>query len=97
MLQGRIGLSPFNHRQAECTFCLKILASWYGHPQCEYESTDASFTLADLDLSQAVLSPGLSWNTDYFIGHGIIVVAPEPSRVLLVFLGLCLGFHSRRR
>lgn len=55
------------------------------------------FTLADLDLSQAILGSGLFWNMDYFLSHGIIIVAPEPSRALFLGLAaLALTFRRRR-
>ena len=38
----------------------------------------------------------LGWNTDLFLSHGVLVVAPEPGRLLLVFLGLA-GLCLRRR
>ena len=38
----------------------------------------------------------LGWNTDLFLSHGVLVVAPEPGRMLLVFLGLA-GLCLRRR
>jgi len=39
----------------------------------------------------------LTFDTSLFTSHGIIVVVPEPSRVLLLFLGLLALFHRRRR
>ncbi|MCF7784977.1 MAG: autotransporter-associated beta strand repeat-containing protein [Prosthecobacter sp.] len=48
------------------------------------------------DFSGAALDSGLSFNTQLFASNGIIVVVPEPSRVLLFFLGL-FGLLLRRR
>ncbi|MES2736995.1 MAG: autotransporter-associated beta strand repeat-containing protein [Verrucomicrobiota bacterium] len=42
------------------------------------------------------LTGSLSWDTGLFNSHGLIVVVPEPSRLLLLFIGL-LGLHFRRR
>lgn len=43
------------------------------------------------------LSPsGLDWNTDYLATNGVVFVVPEPSRTVLMLLGL-LSLISRRR
>jgi len=55
-----------------------------------------TFTLADLDLSDVALGSGLSWDTSAFTTYGVLVVVPEPSRILLLLLGLC-SFALRRR
>lgn len=55
-----------------------------------------SFTTANLDLSAFSLGSGLSWDTSAFTTYGVIVVVPEPSRVLLLLLGLS-GLLLRRR
>ncbi len=54
-----------------------------------------SFTLADLDLS-SLLASGFLFDTSAFTTYGVIVVVPEPSRMLLLMLGL-LGLLTRRR
>lgn len=54
-------------------------------------SGDGSF---DLDLP--VLTNGNLWDTSLWISHGVVFVVPEPSRALLVLLGL-LGLMLRRR
>jgi autotransporter-associated beta strand protein len=51
-------------------------------------------TAADFDLPS--LGSGLSWDTSRFVTTGAIAVIPEPSRALLLFLGL-LGLYFRRR
>lgn len=56
------------------------------------------FTLASLDLTGMALSDGNFWATDKFITDGIIYVAPEPSRMLLVLTGaMALVLRRRRR
>lgn len=52
--------------------------------------TGYDLNLPDLSAYQ------LGWNTDLFLSHGVLVVAPEPGRLLLVFLGLA-GLCLRRR
>lgn len=48
------------------------------------------------DFSSVSLTSGLGFNTDLFLSNGILVVVPEPSRMLLLLLGL-LGVALRRR
>ncbi|MEZ5387974.1 MAG: autotransporter-associated beta strand repeat-containing protein [Prosthecobacter sp.] len=50
--------------------------------------------LGDLDLPS--IDAALAWNTSLFSSHGILIVVPEPSRALLLMLGL-LGLMLRRR
>ncbi len=54
-----------------------------------------NFNVAD-NLLLGALSGGLDWDTSLFNNYGIIVVVPEPSRALLLLLGL-LGLLVRRR
>lgn len=56
--------------------------------------TGASGNEGDLDLP--TLTGGLLWDVSRFTTNGIIIVVPEPSRVLLMLLGL-LAFALRRR
>ena len=50
----------------------------------------------DLDLPS--LSGGLVWDTSLFQSHGVVVVvSPEPGRVMLLLLGLLAMFGRRRR
>ncbi len=50
----------------------------------------------DLDLPS--LSPGLIWDTSLFQSHGVVVVvSPEPGRVMLLLLGLLAMLGRRRR
>jgi hypothetical protein len=44
----------------------------------------------------STISPGLAWDTSLFDSYGIIVVVPEPGRILFLMLGL-LGLLARRR
>lgn len=53
-------------------------------------SASSDFSLPDLSSS------GLAWDTSAFTTYGIIVVVPEPSRVLFFMLGI-LGLCLRRR
>ncbi|OYX25072.1 MAG: hypothetical protein B7Z10_07470 [Rhodobacterales bacterium 32-66-7] len=55
-----------------------------------------TFTIADLDLTSLSLGSGLFWDTSAFTTYGVIVIVPEPSRILLLLLGLS-GLLLRRR
>ena len=48
------------------------------------------------DINLPTLTGSLAWDTSQFLTHGLVIVTPEPSRVLLLMLGL-LGFGLRRR
>ena len=50
--------------------------------------------LGDFDLP--TLGAGLGWDTSAFTSYGIVVVVPEPSRALLLLLGVA-GLLLRRR
>lgn len=51
----------------------------------------------DTDVDLPSLSGGLMWNTTLFTSHGVLVVVPEPSRALLLILGLlAVGLRRRR-
>lgn len=52
-------------------------------------------TATDLNLG-GILGSGLAWDTSAFASYGVIVVVPEPSRVLFLMVGL-LGLMLRRR
>lgn len=56
--------------------------------------TGATGNEGDLDLP--TLSGGLLWDVSQFTQHGIIIVVPEPSRVILLLFG-ALAFTMRRR
>ncbi|OYW77350.1 MAG: hypothetical protein B7Z37_04705 [Verrucomicrobia bacterium 12-59-8] len=61
-------------------------------------SNGGGFTTAtDLDLSGISLGSGMFWDTSAFQTYGIIVVVPEPSRMLMLMFGLLGLFYSRRR
>jgi hypothetical protein len=48
------------------------------------------------DLDLPTLTSQLFWDTSAFASHGVLVVVPEPSRMLLLLVGL-LGLFFRRR
>ena len=63
----------------------------------QYDGTgDSSY---DLDLPTLGMQEGtqLLWDTSLFTTYGVIVVVPEPSRVLLLMFGLLALFWRRRR
>lgn len=51
----------------------------------------------DLDLPDISAYPGYVWDVSQFLNTGIVVVVPEPSRLLLLSAGLMLGLLRRRR
>lgn len=54
-------------------------------------------TETNTDLDLPTLNNGLLWNTSLFASHGVLVVVPEPGRVMLVLLGLlAVGLRRRR-
>ncbi|MGV3661362.1 MAG: beta strand repeat-containing protein [Prosthecobacter sp.] len=58
---------------------------------------DGSFTTAsNLDLSGITLGSGLGWDTSAFSTFGVIVIVPEPSRLLFLLPGFA-GLLMRRR
>ncbi len=57
---------------------------------------DASGNVIAGDLDLAALGAGLGWDVSAFAQYGIIVVVPEPSRALLILIGL-VGLMLRRR
>ncbi|MBN8421692.1 MAG: autotransporter-associated beta strand repeat-containing protein [Verrucomicrobia bacterium] len=61
-------------------------------------STMGAFSAANnLQLQDLTsFSTGLAWDTSLFDNYGILVVVPEPGRMLFLMLGL-LGLLSRRR
>ena len=57
---------------------------------------DASSNVIAGDLDLAMLGAGFAWDVSAFQTYGILVVVPEPSRMLLLMFGL-LGLMLRRR
>ncbi len=74
------------------------LIDWMGAMTGTFSVGGATFgnsgTFGDLDLP--TLTGGLAWDVTAFTSYGIVVVVPEPGRVILLLLGL-LGFLMRRR
>jgi fibronectin-binding autotransporter adhesin len=71
------------------------LLDWTTLTGVDSSSLTGGFNVAtDLDLSG--LGGGLGWDTSAFNHYGIIVVAPEPGRSLMLLLGLT-GLLLRRR
>jgi autotransporter-associated beta strand protein len=54
-------------------------------------------TLTAADFTLPALASGFSFDTSAFQTYGVIVVVPEPSRILLLIVGLLGLFYSRRR
>lgn len=61
-----------------------------------FTGTNTSLNTANFDFTAAGFSGEFAFDTSAFATHGIIVVVPEPSRALLLLLGL-LGLFARRR
>lgn len=60
--------------------------------------TAADNTLYDLHLPDiTAVDSSYTWDVSLFASHGIIVVAPEPSRATLLMTGLAVFFLRRRR
>jgi hypothetical protein len=49
------------------------------------------------DLNLPTLSAGLSWDVSQFATSGIVIVVPEPSRTVLLLIGLTALVARRRR
>ncbi|MCE9519917.1 MAG: PEP-CTERM sorting domain-containing protein, partial [Verrucomicrobia bacterium] len=49
------------------------------------------------DLVLPSLAAGYSWDTTAFSSFGVVVVIPEPGRMMLLFFGLAALFLRRRR
>lgn len=78
------------------------LLDWSGADTTDFSGFNVGTNYRDGsgdDASQfdlPTLSSGLFWDVSQFTTSGIIIVVPEPSRVLLLMLGLA-GLISRRR
>jgi len=62
-------------------------------PTSRNGAADSGF---DLDLPD-ISASGYAWDTSFFASHGIIVITPEPGRVLLFGLGLAMLGMRRGR
>lgn len=58
--------------------------------------TGADDDLLDLDLPN-ISSSGYLWDISHFTSHGLITIVPEPSRTLLLFVGLATLLSRRKR
>jgi len=61
-----------------------------------FSGANSSLTEANFDFTGAGFTGEFKFDTSAFATHGILVVVPEPSRVLFILLGL-LGLLMRRR
>jgi fibronectin-binding autotransporter adhesin len=63
----------------------------------DWAGLTGTFNPSSSDLALPDLSSlSLSWDTSAFASHGVVVTVPEPSRAILLLLGL-LGLMLRRR
>ncbi|HYF37282.1 MAG TPA: autotransporter-associated beta strand repeat-containing protein, partial [Prosthecobacter sp.] len=72
----------------------------YGHvfQIIDWFSLGTSDAVGGVSFNLPTLDPGYGWETSLLNSHGIVAVIPEPSRMLLLFLGfLGLAFRRRRR
>lgn len=51
----------------------------------------------DLQVTTTMTANGWHWETGQFLSHGVIYVAPEPQRMLLLLAGFTLAVLRRRR
>jgi autotransporter-associated beta strand protein len=57
-----------------------------------------TFNIANDLVLPTLTNPGLSYDTSAFTTYGVVVVVPEPGRVMLLLFGLlALGLRRRRR
>jgi hypothetical protein len=59
-------------------------------------SSSSAFDTAN-DLVLPELSSGLFWDTSAFASYGIVIIVPEPGRMVLMLFGLAALFLRRRR
>ena len=57
---------------------------------------NSAFNVAS-DLLLPDLGPTLSWDTSAFALYGVVVIVPEPDRMVLMLFGLAVLFMRRRR
>ena len=72
------------------------LADWTAVGGMTFTGTNTALSAANFDLSSLSWNGDLAFDTSAFATYGIIVVVPEPSRVLLLMFGM-LGLMIRRR
>ncbi|OYW30558.1 MAG: hypothetical protein B7Z47_03500 [Chthoniobacter sp. 12-60-6] len=62
----------------------------------DFDRYDATGNVIAGDLDLAALGAGYAWDVSAFQTYGVLVIVPEPSRMLLLMFGL-LGLFFRRR
>lgn len=103
---GRIEVLPTDTGFIPSAGNIYNLLDWYG--VSDWGSFDAGSSRylvgngddnGDLDLPDLSAYPHLRWDTGLFNSHGVLVIAvvPEPSRVLLLVIGVAFLFFRRRR
>ncbi len=94
---GTIAVTDFGYASTAAKGDVFNLIDWQGVMGGTF-SAGTGFSsggiLGDFDLP--TLGVGLAWDASAFSTYGILVVVPEPSRALLLLLGL-LGLVTRRR
>jgi fibronectin-binding autotransporter adhesin len=72
------------------------LLNWSGIAFHDADAIGGTYSLPS-DLVLPTLAAGYSWDTSAFSGFGVVVVIPEPGRMMLLFFGLAALFLRRRR
>ncbi|MCE9520226.1 MAG: PEP-CTERM sorting domain-containing protein, partial [Verrucomicrobia bacterium] len=73
------------------------LLDWNNVGYLTQGANSGSFGANATDLVLPGLAAGYSWDTTAFSTFGVVVVIPEPGRMMLMFFGLAALFLRRRR